>query len=203
MFMSALVAVVVVATSGVSFAQDAIPQTDKFIPKHESYKHVDGFRHQKMKKHHPSKAEMEAKKAEFEKRLNLTEKQKEQIEKNKEKDKEKMKPIFEEMKAKQSQIRDIEKNSSLTESEKVKKSAQLEKDIIDLRVKADELRRNNMKSFENILTKEQMEEFTKIKQEQQQEMEKRRNHFEMRRGFDGPKPPIGMPVEPKPMPIEK
>lgn len=201
--MSALAAVVVVATNGVCFAQDELAQEQKFIPKNEMNKTVDGYRHEHVKKHPPTKAEMEAKKAEFEKRLNLTEKQKEQIEKNKQKDKEKMKPIFDEMKAKKEQIKEIKKNNSLSQSEKVKKSAQLEKDLIDLRVKADELRRENMKNFENILTKEQLEEFSKIKEEQKFEMQKRRSHFERHRGFKGPKPPIGLPVEPKPIPVEK
>ena len=77
--MSAIAAVVVVATSGISFAYDALPQEKKFIPKNAVNNSVDGFRHTKIK-HHPTKAEMEAKKAEFEKRLNLTEEQKIQIE---------------------------------------------------------------------------------------------------------------------------
>ena len=76
--MSAIAAVVVVATSGISFAYDALPQEKKFIPKNAVNNSVDGFRHTKIK-HHPTKAEMEAKKAEFEKRLNLTEEQKIQI----------------------------------------------------------------------------------------------------------------------------
>lgn len=198
--MSAIVAVVVVATSCVGYAQDEFAQERKFVPKNEMHKTFDGYRHEHVKKHPPTKAEMEAKKAEFEKRLNLTEKQKEQIEKNKQKDKEKMKPIFDEMKSKKEQMREINNNDSLSESEKVKKSAQLEKDLIDLRVKADELRRENMKNFENILTKEQLEEFSKIKEEQKFEMQKRRSYFERHRGFKGPKPQIDLPVEPKPIP---
>lgn len=198
-FMSAIAAVVVVATSGISFAHDALPQEKKFIPKNTVNKSVDGFRHTKIK-HHQTKSEMEAKKAEFEKRLNLTEKQKIQIEKNKQKDKEKMKPIFDEMKAKRAEIMSIHKNSKLTDSEKVKKVAELEKDIIDLRVKADELRRANMKNFESVLTKEQLVEFEKIKEEQKLEMEKRFKHFQGQKRIKGPKPPIGLPVEPKPIP---
>ena len=197
--MSALAAVVVVATSGVSFAQESLPQEKKFIPKNEVHKNVDGYRHIKIK-HHPTKAEMEAKKLEFEKRLNLTEEQKSQIEKNKQKDKEKMKPIFDEMKSKRAEIMSIHKNNKLTDSEKVKKVAELEKDIIDLRVKADELRRENMKNFENVLTKEQLAEFTKIKEEQKRDMERKFKHFEGQKRMKGPKPPIGLPVEPKPIP---
>lgn len=197
--MSALAAVIVVATSGVSFAQESLAQDKKFIQKNEMQKSFGGYHHIKIK-HHPTKAEMEAKKLEFEKRLNLTEEQKSQIEKNKQKDKEKMKPIFDEMKSKKAEIMNIQKNNKLTDSEKVKKVAELEKDIIDLRVKADELRRENMKNFESILTKEQLEEFSKIKEEQKQEMEKKRKNFEARKRMKGHKTPIGLPVEPKPIP---
>ena len=201
--MSALATIVIVATSGMSYAQDIYPQNKIEKKAEKPYKHLNKPHMPYYKGHHPSKAEMEAKKAEFEKRLNLTEEQKKQIEENKIKDREKMKPIFDEMKSKRMEIMNIKKDNKLSDSEKVKKSAELEKDIIDLRVKADELRRENMKNFENILTKEQLEEFSKIKEEQKQHMEKMRKQFEGKKKLKGSKPPIGLPVQPKPIPLEK
>ena len=177
MFLSALAALIVVCSTGVSYAQDVLFE-DKAQPvMQENRRHFAPPSKHKFKHQGPSKAEIEAKKLEFEKRLNLTEEQKLQIEKNKQKDKEKIKPLFEEMKVKRGELRSIRLNPSLSELEKSKKSAVIEKELIDLRVKADELRVNNMKNFENILTKEQKMEFAKIKEEQKKEMEERKMKF--------------------------
>lgn len=177
MFLSALAALIVVCSTGVSYAQDVLFE-DKAQPvMQENRRHFAPPSKHKFKHQGPSKAEIEAKKLEFEKRLNLTEEQKLQIEKNKQKDKEKIKPLYEEMKVKRGELRSIRLNPSLSELEKSKKSAVIEKELIDLRVKADELRVNNMKNFENILTKEQKMEFAKIKEEQKKEMEERKMKF--------------------------
>ncbi len=204
LLMSALAMAVMFSVSGVSYADDGVEMKEKQPMEMERPMHkFDGFPHHKFKGQPPSKAEMEAKKAEFEKRLNLTEKQKEQIEKNKQQDREKMKPIFDEMKENKEAIRVIHQEKSLSPEDKVTKSAEYEKNLIDLKVKANELRKENMKNFENILTDEQKAEFAKIKEEQQKEMEKRRAQFKGKRGFQGNKPPIGLPVQPKPIPVEK
>ncbi len=194
--MSALAMVVMLSVNGVSYANDGVEMQEKQPIKMERKMH-------KFKGQPPSKAEMEAKKAEFEKRLNLTEKQKEQIEKNKQKDREKMKPIFEKMKENKQAIMKIHQDKSLTHEDKVVKSAEYEKELIDLKVKANELRKENMKNFENLLTDEQKAEFAKIKEEQKKEMEKRRAKFKGKKGFKHPHPPIGLPVQPKPIPVEK
>ena len=196
LLMSALAMVVMFSVSNVSYANDGAEIQKKQPMKMERPMH-------KFKAQPPSKAEMEAKKAEFEKRLNLTEKQKEQIEKNKQKDREKMKPIFEKMKENKEAIRNIHHDKTLSREDKVVKSAEYEKNLIDLKVKANELRKENMKNFENILTDEQKVEFAKIKDEQQKEMEKRRAQFKGKRGFKGSQPPIGLPVQPKPIPVKK
>ncbi len=135
----------------------------------------------------PSKEEMEAKKAEFEKRLGLTDEQKKKIEQNRTKDHEKVKPIFEEMKAKHKELRDIDSNSNLTSEEKEKKKKALEKDIKSLKDKADKYRKENMKNFESTLNKEQKQEFEKIKTEQQNAMEQRRQNFEKSQNAKGEK----------------
>ena len=204
LLMSAIAMVVIFSASGISYANDGAEVQEKQHIKMERpiYK-FDGPRHHKFKGQPPSKAEMEAKKAEFEKRLNLTEKQKEQIEKNKQQDREKMKTIFEKMKENKDAIKEIHQNDSLSPEDKVTKSAEYEKNLIDLKVKANELRKENMKNFENILTEEQKVEFAKIKEEQKKEMEKRRGQFKGKRGFKGSQPPIGLPVQPKPIPVER
>ncbi len=125
-----------------------------------------------------TKADMEAKKAEFEKRLNLSEEQKNKIEQNRIKDREKIKPIIEEMKAKHKELRSIKEDETLSLEQKQKKIDKIGKDLKALRVKADNCRKENMKEFESILTKEQKNEFGKIKSEQKQKMEERRKHFE-------------------------
>lgn len=203
LFMSALAVLVAVSMNGVSYANDCPDiekgqvmkmerQYKKFAPKH---KHFKGQR--------PSKAEMEAKKAEFEKRLNLTDEQKAQIEKNKQNDKEKMKPIMQKMHEKRTEIMGIKTNPNLDPHEKVEKTAPLEKDLIDLKLKANDLRKKNMEAFEKLLTSEQKAEFEKIKEEQKQEMEKRRQHFKGFKKGGFPHPPIEHPVVPEPIPVEK
>jgi len=132
----------------------------------------------RMHKFHPSKEEMEKKKAEFEKRLKLTDEQKKQIEENRQLGHEKVKPVFEEKKLKMQELKKIYDDSSLTQEQKTEKAAPIKAELKQLHEKADALRKENMKSFEALLTDEQKQEFAKIKAEQKQEMEKRRAEFE-------------------------
>ena len=199
--MSALAMVVMLSMNGISYANEGAEIQDKQPMKMERpHKGFDGPRHHKFKGQPPSRAEMEAKKAEFEKRLNLTDEQKTQIEKNKQKDKETMKPIYDKMKENKQAIKAIHKDATLSPEDKVLKSAQYEKELIDLKVKANELRKENMKNFESILTDDQKVEFAKIKEEQKAEMEKRRAAFKAKKAK---KPVFGLPVQPKPIPLEK
>ncbi len=157
---------------------------------------------------HPSKAEMEAKKVEFEKRLKLTDEQKKQIEANRIQDREKIKPIFEELKAKHQEMKKIDSDTTLSAEEKAQKKDVIRQDIKELKLKADNCRKENMQNFESILTEKQKKEFTKIKEEQQKEMEKRKQHFEKKKGkdFKGPKGPAfperpAFPNEAEPQPV--
>ena len=178
LFISALAVLVVVSMSGVSYANERFMEQDrKTLPMEQKRPDFNGHYQNHFKAHHPSKEEMEAKKAEFEKRLNLTEAQKQQIEKNKQKDREKMKPIIQKMHEKRNELHNIKTDKTLSQDEKLKKSAAIEKELIDLKVKANDLRKKNMESFEKLLTPEQKSEFAKIKEEQKQEMEKRRKNF--------------------------
>ena len=145
---------------------------------------------------HFDKAEMQAKKAEFENRLKLTEEQKKQIEDNKLQDREKMKPIIDEMKIKRQELKSIQEDSALTPEEKQKKIEETKASLKDLRTKAEELHKTNMANFETILTEKQKKEFTKIKNEQKKEMEKRRKQFQKSQKNKK----IVKPVQPKPVP---
>lgn len=209
LFLSAVAVLVLVSANAVSYANDEVQtpvqnvavekQFRPVMPPPEGVDAVPPMH--KFKDHHPSKAEMEAKKAEFEKRLKLTDEQKKQIELNKQKDRETIKPILDELHAKMAEKHKIKQNKELKVGEAEKMMADVDKQIKDLRMQADNLRKENMKNFENLLTDKQKKEFTKIKEEQKKEMEKRKKNFEGKKGHHHP--PFGMPVEPKPMPIEK
>ena len=151
-------------------------------------------------KTHPTKEEIEAKKAEFDKRLNLTEEQKQKIEENKKQDIEKMKPVFEEMKAKRHEMRKIDFDATLSPEQKQAKKEELKAELKVLREKADAYRAENMKNFESVLDDKQKKEFKKIQEEQKKEMEKRRAEFKKNKKRKGE---IHLPVQPKPIPLEK
>lgn len=207
--LSAAAVLVLVSVNGISYANDDVSTPVQNLAAEKQYRPVmpppNGFEApapmHKFKGHHPTKEEMEAKRAEFEKRLKLSDEQKKQIELNKQKDIETIKPIIDELHAKIAEKHKIRQNKELKVGEAEKMMADVDKQIRDLKIQADNLRKENMKNFENLLTEKQKKEFAKIKDEQKKEMEKRRKNFE---GKKGPKhPPIGLPVEPKPMPLEK
>ncbi len=97
-------------------------------------------------------------------RLKLTEEQKKQAHDIRMQGHKKMKPVFEKMKAKKEQIREIKK-SDLSQEQKAKKIEPLKKDLKKLKQEARKIRMENTKEFEAILTPEQKAEFEKIKQE--------------------------------------
>lgn len=180
-------------TTSISFAGE-ITQVEKqpientkmkpdFKPPHPNF-------HKRGPHHGPSKEEMQAKKLEFEKRLNLTEEQKQQIAENQKQDIEKMKPVFEEMKAKRHAMRTIDFDATLSAEQKQEKKEELRTEIKTLKETADNYRAENMKKFESILDDKQKKEFKKIQEEQKKEMEKRREEYHL-------------PVQPKPIPLEK
>lgn len=148
----------------------------------------------------PSKEEMAEKKAEFEKRLNLTEEQKQQIAENKKQDIEKMKPVFEEMKAKRHAMRAVDFDATLSTEQKQAKKEELKSEMKTLKETADNYRAENMKKFESILDDKQKKEFKKIQEEQKKEMEKRREQF---RKIKKDRKEYHLPVQPKPIPLEK
>ena len=120
---------------------------------------------EKMKKEH------EKRKAEFDKRLNLSDAQKATIEKNRAEDRVKMKPLFEDMKAKKLKIQEVY-NSNLSKEEKDKQISELKSQLTELKKKAHVLREENMKKFEEILTPAQKKEFEKMKKEHKKDKDK-------------------------------
>ena len=130
---------------------------------------------------HPSKAEMEAKKAEIEKRLKLTDEQKNEIELQKQKDREKIKPIFDEIQLKKKEFKTVLEDESLSQQYKELKLKEIKDSLRELKGQAEAVRKDNMTNFENILTEKQKKEFSKIKEEQKKEMEQRRKAFEKKR----------------------
>lgn len=96
--------------------------------------------------------------------LNLTEEQKLKAKELRMKGHEKIKPTFEQIKAKKMEIESV-KLSKITAAEQEKKIAVLESDIKKLKTEARKIREENMKEFEAILTAEQKTEFEKIKKE--------------------------------------
>ena len=110
-------------------------------------------------------------------RLNLTEEQKQKAHEIRMNGHEKMKPVFEKMKAKKAEIKEIAE-SDLSQAEKEKKIAPLKNDLRELKKEARQIRIDNTKEFEAILTPEQKAEFIKIKQ---QARENAKKHHQMKK----------------------
>jgi len=107
----------------------------------------------KKMKHHPRGPE-----------LNLTEEQKATADKLRAESRAKMQPIFKEMKELKTKIDAIYENDKLTKEEKEKKLKPLMEKSTKLHLEANEIRKADMKAFENLLTDEQkktLEEFKK------------------------------------------
>lgn len=117
----------------------------------------------------PKGPDFEKRKAEFEKRLNLTEKQKKQSEELHKSGFEKMKPIMEKTKEKQKELWALK---DAKDEQSLQKAEQLKKELGALRNEARELKKQNMKDFENILTKKQKKELEKMKEEGRKNFEK-------------------------------
>lgn len=109
--------------------------------------------------------------AEFEKRLKLTDEQKAKAEAIRKKGFEQMQPLMAKMKEKNDEIEGIKK-SKLLERDKQAQIEQLHKEIGALKRGMHELRMQNMKEFESILTSKQLKELKKMKEEGRKKFEK-------------------------------
>lgn len=109
----------------------------------------------------------------FEQRLGLTE---EQIQKSKElrfEGREKIKPVIDKIKSREQEV-EMVKKSNLSEEEQTAKLNSLNSDLRALHKQAHDIRVENMKSFEEILTTEQRKTLKEMKQEGRQQFDKRR-----------------------------
>ncbi len=144
----------------------------------------------------PVNVEFKKRQANFENRLKLTDEQKAKSEQIRQKGHEQMKPIMEKIKEKRAEI-DAVKRSRMAVEMQQEKIAELQKEIRALKRAAHEIRMQNMKDFEAILTKKQLKELKKMKEEGRKNFEK--NHKKGGHPQFGPRPGFG-PEGPRPEP---
>ena len=108
----------------------------------------------KMKKHHEA----------FEQKLGLTEVQKLKAREQRKAGFEKIKPVIEELKVKRQEAEAI-RRSKISVQEQEEKLTVIDKDIQALEKQAAQIRKQNMKDFESILTKQQRATLKKMKKE--------------------------------------
>lgn len=134
--------------------------------------------------------------AEFEKRLKLTNEQKAKAEAIRKKGFEQMQPLMTKLKEKRGEIEGI-KQSKLLERDKQAQIEQLQKEIGALKRGMHELRMQNMKEFESILTSKQLKELKKMKEEGRKKFEqKRKKNGQPMFGPNGPRPEGHFPPPP-------
>ncbi len=137
--------------------------------------------------------------AEFEQRLKLTDEQKAKAKELREQGFEKIKPIMEKMKEKRAEIETVKLSRISTQAQN-EKIEQLKKEIGALKQEAHRLRMENMKNFEALLTKSQLKELKKMKEEGRKKFDEEfKKHPRAHEGV-GPRP--GCPCKKnRPMPL--
>ena len=140
----------------------------------------------------------------FEQRLQLTDAQKKQAKELRMKAQKEIKPIMEQIKSKEQEIAAVKLSKISTQAQEEKIEA-LKGEIRELHKKAHDIRKENMKEFEALLTKKQLKELNKIKQEGRKKFEQqhKKGHCPCC-GKGGFKPGFGPqpPMPPKP-PVEE
>ncbi len=140
----------------------------------------------------------EIKREQFEKRLKLTEEQKVKIKELQQNGREQMKPIIEQIQAKRQEAEAVRRSRIAVEMQQ-EKLAEIQKDIQALKKQAHELRMQNMKDFEAILTKKQQKELKKMKEEGRKRFEKEHKNRPVFGPGYGIKGPHHMPMGPGPV----
>lgn len=176
--LSALAVLVVISGFNVCYAEDNTQQqplvkdekpfnSEAMPPRH--HKDMPGrIDEQKHPMHNPEMRKHKSNRMEIEKRLNLTEEQKQQREIQKQKDIEEIKPILDNIRTKRQEFRAVQEDTNLSQAEKNQKMKKIKSELKELKMKADEKRKEDLKNFESLLTTEQKKEFAKIKEEQEQ-----------------------------------
>lgn len=119
----------------------------------------------------PQGPDFKKRQAEFEQRLKLTDKQKAKAKQLREEGFEKMKPVMAKIKEKRAEIETV-KLSRIAVKAQEEKIEQLKKEIGALKQEMHRLRMENMKAFESILTKKQLKELKKMKEEGRKKFDK-------------------------------
>ena len=131
-----------------------------------------------------------AKEAAFDEKLGLTDAQKIKAKELRLQAQQKMKPIIEEIKAKKQEAKMV-KLSRISTQMQEEKLAKIDKEIAVLKKKANEIRKQNMKAFESILTADQKKILKQMKKEGRKNFEKRHEkHQRINQDFESNKMPL-------------
>ncbi len=114
--------------------------------------------------------------AAFEQKLGLTEVQKLKARELRKAGHAKMKPVMEQIKTKKQEA-EMVRNSKLTVTEQEEKLTAIDKDLAELKKQAQTIRKQNMKDFESILTKEQKKTLKNMKKEGRKNFEEHRKEL--------------------------
>jgi len=123
-------------------------------------------------------------------KLNLTDEQVEKAQKLRMKSDEKIRPLFDELRSKETQ-RQVVVRSKIVQKDQIKMIDKLDKDIAKIKKQIHKEKIKNKKQFEAILTEEQKQEFQKLKKERREEFKK--NMEQMKKQC--PCPPDRKPVQ--------
>jgi len=143
--------------------------------------------------HHPdfkkppfNEKDFEKKKAEFEKKLKLTDTQKQKAKEIHERGAKEMKAAMDELKTTRDKIFKIE-NSFATDKEKRAQIEPLKNKVRTLNKKLHQIRVNNMKEFEGILSEKQLKTLNKMKENGRKDFEKTMKKIEKNNKNSAPK----------------
>ena len=127
-----------------------------------------------------------AREAAFDQKLGLTEVQKLKARELRKAGHEKMKPVMQQIKTKKQEA-EMVRNSKLTVQDQEAKLTVIDKELTDLQKQAQTIRKQNMKDFESILTREQKKTLKNMKKEG-------RKNFDHNRKEILPPPPPCKPI---------
>ncbi len=136
---------------------------------------VEKFERPPMERKAPNAEQMKqirkAHEAAFEQKLSLTEVQKLKAREMRKAGHEKIEPVMKDLRAKRQEAEAI-RNSKLTNEAKEEKLTAIDKDITELQKQAQTIRKQNMKDFESILTKDQKKTLKNMKKEGRKNFDK-------------------------------
>ncbi len=177
-----LCALSVVSTAAVMAAETTAAAEDSAVKNVESEAPAkagvnEGIKNPEGIKNRPSKEEMikirKAREAAFEQKLGLTDEQKAKAKELRIKGHEQMKPIMEQIFAKKKEAEMVKRSRIATWAQEEKLAA-IDKELQELENQAKSIRKQNMKDFESILTRDQKKILKQMKKEGRQKFEERK-----------------------------